>query len=157
MRHKFIAAPLLTAIFQIAAGQGVMTTFAGTDWVFNGDGKPALEAPLGFVSGVAIDPSDGNPVFADYQNCIVGKIKPNGILSVIAGNGFCLDSGDRGPATSAGLYSPQTVAFDKNGNLYIGEAFAVRKVSPDGIITTLAQAYYAHGVAVDSAGNVYFA
>jgi trimeric autotransporter adhesin len=158
MKYKLFAVFLgLTAICQHAVAQGVMTTFAGSDWVFPGDGKPALNAPLGFVRGIAIDPFDGNPVFADYQNCIVAKILSNGNLSVVAGNGFCITTGNGGPATSAGLNTPSTVAFDTNGNMYIGEFPDVRKVSTDGTITTLASAYGANGVVVDSAGNVYFA
>jgi hypothetical protein len=40
--------------------QSVLTTFAGTDWVFPGDGKPALNVPIGDLSGITLDP-DGNP------------------------------------------------------------------------------------------------
>jgi hypothetical protein len=43
-----------------------------------------------------------------------------GVLTVVAGNGTAGFSGDNGPATSAQLYSPQSVAVDSAGNLHIG-------------------------------------
>jgi hypothetical protein len=79
-----------------------MTTFAGNDWVFLGDGKPAVNAPLGVVFGLAIDRT-GNPIIVD--NCVVSRIGSDGILSVIAGSGICglsfAISGDGGPANLA--------------------------------------------------------
>jgi hypothetical protein len=56
MQLQFIRARLAAAaLCGIASGQGVITTFAGADWVFSGDRKPAIEAPLGVVSGIAVD------------------------------------------------------------------------------------------------------
>src|SRR5215471_13149320 len=102
------SAAVCLAIVQPTLAQGVITTFAGTDWVFPGDGKPAIDAPLGSLGGITVDPG-GNPVFVDKDNCIVARINPDATLSVIAGNGFCFDSGENGPATSAGLSQPYDV------------------------------------------------
>lgn len=75
---------------------------AGADWVFPADGKPAVDAPLGALTGVAVDLS-GNLFIADQENHRVMKIRRDGILTVVAGNGIPGFSGDGGPATSAAL------------------------------------------------------
>jgi uncharacterized protein (TIGR03437 family) len=169
---------ILTA--QHLTAQQVMTTFAGTDWVFPGDGKLAINAPLGNnLSGIALD-TDGNPIVAVSDDCYVGKIQKNGIFKVLAGNGFCgltfIYSGDGGPATSAGIFSPGGAAVDSLGNLYILAGANVRKVTPDGVISLFAGKMgvlggysgdngpankalisASNGIAVDTAGNVYIA
>ncbi len=99
-----------------------------------------------------------------------------GDISTVAGNGTKGSAGDGGAATSAQLSTPDDVAVDSAGNLYIADRLnrKVRKVSPDGIITTFAgngnvgtggdggpatsaQISAPTAVAVDAAGNVYIA
>lgn len=78
----------LLLLAEIAAAQGIITTVAGTDWVFHGNHKPALDAPLSYrLPGIAVDPA-GNPVFADAENSMVARINADGTLDVIAGNGI---------------------------------------------------------------------
>ena len=152
----------------------VITTVAGSQWVFHGG--PATSAPLGSVWGVAVDAA-GNVYASDQDNNLVVKISPSGILTVVAGNGVRGFSGDGGPATSASLYYPAGVAVDAAGNLYIADQYnhRIRKVSPSGIISTVAGIYpgggfsgdggpatsaslsLPTGVAVDAAGNLYIA
>ena len=154
--------------------QGVITTFAGGNWVFTGNGQPAVNAPLGTISGVTLDPA-GNLVIVDRGNCLIERINADGNLSVIAGNGFYvydLHTGDGGPAVNAELGAPTAVAYDSQGNLYIAEADRISQVSPQGIINTIAgggsdstsngipalQAALApdRGLVVDSTGAIYF-
>jgi uncharacterized protein (TIGR03437 family) len=152
---------------------GVITTFAGGPFIFTGNGQPAVNAPLGFVNGVTLDPT-GNSVIADQYNDLAERINPGGALSVIAGNGLYigLHTGDGGLAVNAALNYVFGVAYDSQGNLYIAERDRVSKVSPQGIITTYAgggtdansngisalQAALSPspGLAVDAAGVVYF-
>lgn len=142
-------------------GQGLLTTFAGTDWLFQGDGKPAIDAPLGLIYSVAAD-ARGNLYIADSSNHMVFRRTPAGVLQVVAGNGIAGHSGDGGPARRASLNSPFAVALDANDNLYISDYgnHRIRRVTPDGIISTYAgieaQLQSPTSIATDTAGNVYF-
>jgi uncharacterized protein (TIGR03437 family) len=153
---------------------GVITTVAGTGThgPSSGDNSPAISASLYSPSAVAVDAA-GNLYIADTGNSRIRKVS-NGIITTVAGNGGYGFSGDNGPATSAQLYDPYGVAVDSAGNLYIADTLngRIRKVS-NGVITTIAgngtygfsgdngpatsaQLSRPYGVAVDSAGNVYF-
>ena len=153
------------------ATTGLLTLVAGNGTPgFSGDNGPATSAELSYPGGVAVD-SAGNVYIADTNNNRVRKVS-KGVIATVAGNGTPGFSGDNGPATSAELYTPEGVAVDSAGNLYIADADnnRVRKVS-NGIIITVAglsglgdngpaasaQLSDPEGVAVDSAGNVYIA
>src|SRR5258708_2187054 len=111
----------------------VITTVAGATWLFQGNGGPALNAPLGTLGGVVTD-SSGNAYVSDRDNNMVVKVSPAGILTVFAGNGLCGSSGDGGPATGAALCFPLGLAFDSSGNLFIADTSGhrIRRVSPGG-------------------------
>src|SRR5271168_394617 len=87
-----------------ALAQSVITTIAGTDWLFPGNGLPAINAPLSGSLGldIAVD-RNGNLYIADLGNGEVMKVGSNGILSVIAGTGIFGATGDGGLAISAAL------------------------------------------------------
>lgn len=125
-----------TAAVPAVAQQQVISTVVGTTFTFPSLPLPAVNAPLGVVYGVAVD-ANGNVYVVDVDNSLVMRFVPGSQMAVVAGNGFCCFSGDGGPATSASFYAPNSVAVDSAGNLYIGDAYRVRKVS-DGIITTVA-------------------
>src|ERR1700730_6806 len=78
-------------------GQGVITTFAGTDWLFSGDGRPAVQAPIGGVLSldVATD-RNGNFYVCDADNAMIMRVGRDGIVNVVAGNGLLSQSGDGG-------------------------------------------------------------
>src|SRR5579885_2614410 len=85
--------------------QGVITTVAGTEWVFAGDGKPALSAPLGHIASITLD-RNGALIIADPGNAVVLRVNPDNTVTVIAGNGLQGYSGDGGAAVNASLDSP---------------------------------------------------
>lgn len=122
------------------ATNGIITTVAGNGTAgFSGDGSAATSASLNSPTGLCIDTS-GNIYIADYGNNRVRKVSKNGIITTVAGNGIIGFSGDGSIATSANFYNPYDVAVDVAGNLYIADFLnhRIRKVSTNGIITTIA-------------------
>ncbi len=150
---------------------GIIVTAAGG---YLGNGVPATNASLSSDSGVAVD-SKGNLFVADYYNNVIREVGTNGIITTVAGNGVYGYSGDGGPATSASLAFPSGVAVDASGNLFFADSgnSRIRKVSPNGVITTVAGGgsnYFGNGgpatnavlgtpsgVAVDVSGNLFIA
>lgn len=122
------------------ATNGNISTYAGTGEAgFGGDGGPATSARLNSPAGLAVD-GVGNLYIADARNRRVRKVAPDGVISTIAGNGMEGNAGDGGPATLARLSAPWGLAIDAAGNLYFSDrdASVVRRVAPDGIISTIA-------------------
>jgi sugar lactone lactonase YvrE len=156
---------------------GIITTVAGNGYPnYSGDGGPATSAQLDYPGAVAVDGA-GDIYIADVANSRIRKVTAaSGIITTVAGAGFWGYAGDGGPATQAELYEPSAVAVDTAGNLYIADTYnyAIRKVTPNGTITTVAgtgsYGYtgdggpatsatldVCYGVAVDAAGNLYIA
>ncbi len=118
------------AVYYREAGYGIRKLLpdGGTEYVggFTYDG------------GMVAD-GNGNLYFADYYQYRVFKRDAAGNVTLIAGNGTYSHTGDGGPATLAGVYGPTDVGLDAAGNLYIAEQLGyIRRVSPQGIITTIA-------------------
>jgi sugar lactone lactonase YvrE len=152
----------------------MITTVAGTGHGgYNGDHRPATSADLAAPCGVAVDDA-GNLYIADASNDRVRRVGTDGMITTVAGTGHGGYNGDHRPAISAELGAPSGVALDDAGNLYIAdtENNRVRRVGTDGMITTVAGTGHGgyngdhrpatsaelngpHGVAVDSAGNLY--
>ena len=115
----------------------LIQTAAGADHL--GDNRLAVTAGLRQPEGVAIDPA-GNLFIADAADHRVRRVSPSGIIQTIAGTGDPGFSGDGGLASQAQLNSPYGLAADRFGNLFIADLGnrRVRRVSPDGRITTVA-------------------
>ena len=122
---------------------GIITTVAGDGSIFpgyGGDGGPATLALFQGPEGVAVDYA-GNLYIADYDNSRIRKVTTDGIVNTIAGTTSAGYSGDGGPATLAKLNSPRGIFIDNHtGNVYWTEVTndVVRKLTPDGIISTVA-------------------
>lgn len=128
------------------APNGIITTIAGNGDALNGinggysgDGGQASGAKLNYPMDVAIG-HDGSIYIADSFNNRIRKIDPSGIISTVAGNGTDTYSGDGGLAVLAGINNPNGIEVDQDGTLYISDYrnHCIRKVTPDGIISTLA-------------------
>jgi len=147
----------------------VVSTFAGNGIMKWADGKTA-EASFANLMGIAID-NAGNLYIADSHNNRIRKISLDGNVTTLAGNGT-VGSLD-GKGASASFFYPTGVAVDKKGNVYVADTHnsLIRKISPDGMVTTFAgrradssnrgvdssSARFDNpaGVAVDTNGNVY--
>ena len=133
---------------------GAVTTFAGTAG----------------SAGVAVD-AGGNVYVAEVT--IIQKISPTGVVTTLAGNAAAPPGSVDGTGTDALFSSPNGVAVDGAGNVYVADTFIIRKITPAGVVTTLAGSTSSagnvdgtgaaasfllpNGVAVDGAGNVYVA
>ena len=95
---------------------GVISTIAGNGASsYLGDGSTATSANLFYPYAVAVDTS-GNIYIVDNGNCRVRKVTiSTGIITTVAGTGYCDYSGDGGEATAATLCSPEDVALDFSG------------------------------------------
>ncbi len=119
---------------------GVSSRFAGTCVTgYSGDGGPALAAQMTPASDVAIGP-DGSLYIAEGQSNRVRRVDTAGIITTVAGTGSAAFSGDGGPATQATLNNPAGVDVAPDGTLYIADFYngRIRRVSPDGVISTFA-------------------
>lgn len=185
--NLYIAEYNSNRIRMVAAATGIITTVAGTGTAgFRGDGAAAAAADLHGPRGIAFD-SQGSLYIADSGNNRIRKITPNsgdlasGKISTVAGAGAPTFNGDKIAATAANLNAPSGLAIDAEGNIYLSEfdGARVRMIARStGLITTLAGNGMAGNtastagktnlattvdigspaqVAVDRAGNVYFA
>jgi trimeric autotransporter adhesin len=119
---------------------GATKVVAGTTKVgYTGDGGQGDKAEVAYPSGVAVS-SSGDVYIADTGNNVVREVTPAGLISTVAGNGKAGYKGDGGLATNAELNSPQSVAVNSAGDLFIADTGnnVVREVSPAGKISTVA-------------------
>jgi len=141
--NVFIADSPNHRIRKVNLATGVITTVAGTGQEgYGGDGGPATAARLNRPRFLVIA-RDGSLIIADTANYRVRRVDPAGVITTIAGNGERGYSGDGGPATAARFDDPRGLAFDEAGNLYVSNAEgspvpSVRRITPAGVITTLA-------------------
>lgn len=149
---------------------GVAMILAGSGVAGNADGVGS-SASFNNPTGLALD-AYGNIYVADYVNSKIRKITPTGFVTTVAGSGVLSDIDGTGLAAS--FNGPDAIAIDAIGNLYVTEwsGGRVRKVSPVGVVTTIAgngtsgtldglgtaanfQAL--NGITVDKSGNLYVA
>lgn len=155
---------------------GIISTFAGNgDHGWSGNGGLATLAALDYPAGLFADAA-GNVYIADTHNNQIRKVAPNGIITAVAGDGEHAYGGDGGSALRASLDYPAAIVRDAQGNLYIADQHnsRIRRVSPDGVITTVAgtgeegfsgdggpaanaMLAYPADVALDAQGNLYIA
>lgn len=118
----------------------LITTYAGNgSSTRTGDGIPAVEASVFGVYGLDFAASTGL-VLAENFHDQVTRVDSGGIIHLIAGTGEGGFSGDDVPALGSQIDSPYDVAVAPDGSIYIAERFGyrLRKVDPNGIITTVA-------------------
>lgn len=167
----FIASALHAQTIYTVAGSGEKMSTVG----YWGDGNLSINASTPYPDDVCID-SAGN-LYLTCVNSIRRVDAVTGIISLVAGNGNPVDSGDGGLAVNAAMRYPNGLCLDKKGNLYATESSGhrVRKISLlTGIISTIAgngvqgfsgddgpavdaQLNTPNGICVDDNDNLYIA
>ena len=149
------------------------TNFVGQAEYMGSDDGTGTNAWFAQPSGVAVD-SAGNLYVADTGNSTIRKVTPAGVVTTLAGTAYFAGAAD-GTGGEAQFFNPCGVAADGAGNVYVADTWnnTVRKITPNGAVTTLAGSpgfsgsadgtgraarfNGPSGVAVDHAGNVYVA
>jgi len=150
-----------------------VVVFAGQPGVPSYADGPGAQALFFLPNAAAVDGA-GNLYVADTANHVIRLIKPNGMVSTLAGLAGNADS-NNGVGGNARFSAPFGVAVDTAGNVYVADSGnnTIRKITPAGAVTTLAglaghpgsddgpgkaaRFRNPRGVAVDAAGNVYVA
>lgn len=151
---------------------GVVTTLAGTGGTEGGTNGTGAQARFNEPFGVAVDDT-GNVYVADASNNAIRKITSAGVVTTLAGGGAA--GSTDGTGSAARLDEPRGICIDSSGILYVADYdnHTIRRVTPDGVVTTIAgRADVAGnadgvgtaatfrgpmGIAVDSTGVVYVA
>ncbi len=135
-----------------------VTTLAGSGVSGAADGI-GQAASFFNPSGTVVD-QDGNLYVADWLNHKIRKVRPDGTVTTFAGSGTAGDAD--GPGAQATFNGPRGLARDAAGNLYVtqNDSAAIRKVAPDGAVSTIALRspellYGPDAIALDGSGNVY--
>lgn len=145
---------------------GEVSTIAGNGARGFADGN-GTGAKFDYPTGIAVD-AHGNVFVADCYNNRIRKVTPAGIVSTIAGDGTkgFVD----GAGVAAKFREPHNVAVDANGNVFVTDNNSIRKITPAGLVITLAgNGTYAFadgtgtaarfsvplGIAIDTKGNIY--
>ena len=176
--NLYIADTENSRIRRVTAATGIISTVVGDGTSATaGDGGLGTSAEIHAPYGVAID-SAGNLYIAELGASVIRRVDAStGIITTIAGiAGVPGYAGDGGPATSANLEALYSIAFDSGDNLYLtdGTHGVIRKITAttgiittvvgngsnastvDGVLATETAFHQIRGVAVDSAGDIYF-
>ncbi|MGZ3763753.1 MAG: NHL repeat-containing protein [Mucilaginibacter sp.] len=149
---------------------GKIVVLAGNGTPGSNDG-PGKAATFFVPEGIALD-AKGDLYVADTYNNLIRKISKAGVVSTIAGR--TRKGNSNGKGTAASFFHPEALTVDKDGNIYVADSGnnLIRKISPAGMVTTLAgngtrgvkngdvkQASFFRpmGIAADTLGNIYVA
>jgi sugar lactone lactonase YvrE len=148
-------------------------TLAGCPGQTGTNDGPGVSARFSYPSGIAVDAA-GIIYVADSGNNVIRKINPAGLVSTVAGKPGQWGWEDGSVTNALFYYSPGTMALDADGNLYVADGCAIRKLSTAGVVSTIAgqsgvrgysngvgtNALFGYGVgglALDQSGDLYVA
>ena len=152
---------------------GTVSTLAGLALAYGSVDATGSAARFHYPSGVAVD-NARNIYVADTVNSTVRKVTSGGVVTTLAGFSGSAGAAD-GTGSAARFYYPNGVAVDSAGNVYVADTsnHIIRKVTPAGVVTTLAglsghngtndgigsivRFKWPDGLAIDSTGNILIA
>jgi sugar lactone lactonase YvrE len=141
------------AVYAVAPG-GTVTTLAGNPPTFgsvDGSGSAAL---FGLPTFISMEPS-GTFLVADPSNNEIRQVTAAGVVTTIAG--VAPQTGEvNGTGAAARFANPEALSVDSAGNLYVADSFAIRKVTPSGVVTPAYTPGGVTGFALDASGNMYY-
>lgn len=147
----------------------IVSTFAGTDWILAGAGRPAVETPFGTIGDVTVSPR-GEVAFVDTDSSMVFRLLPDGTVQAAAGNGLRGTAKEGLSAAGQPLFYARRTAYDPAGNLYVADTHRVFRIAPEGTLVRVAgggpsdqegipaenaQFLLISGLAIDRGGNIY--
>lgn len=157
LSNRYIADARNQVIYK-SSTSGSLTVFAGKVGMAGyGDGQ-GDNVRFHDPYGVAVDIT-GNVYVSDLGNNVIRKITPGGVVSTLAGSGAV--GANDGPGSVATFNHPTALAVDANGIVFVSDMGnnAIRRITPDGTVTTIALAapllFSPRGIATDSQGNIY--
>ena len=135
---------------------GVVTTWAGDPPFSGSENGPGNQALFSFPIGIALD-STGTVFVADTNNSTIRKITSSAVVSTLAGKPKVYGSTD-GSGRSVQFNFPESTAVDNAGNVYVADRdnHTIRKISRNGIVTTLAGSAGVSGAADGIGTNARF-
>jgi streptogramin lyase len=164
--------PVSNNTIQKITPAGTVITFAGVPGQSGNLDGPAAQALFGAAMSTAVDGA-GNVYVTDQSNATLRKITPDGQVTTVAGSAGQLGSQD-GLGPQARFNGPTGIAVDSQGNVFVTDGgTTIRKMTPDGQVTTLAgmagqygftdgtgtaaRFNHPYGITIDSSGTVYVA
>jgi sugar lactone lactonase YvrE len=156
---------------RVISPTGAVTTLAGTAGAVGSADGTGANARFNSPGGITAD-ADGNLYVTDTFNHVIRRITPAGAVTTIAGMAQMPGNAD-GNVMAARFNTPVGIALDREGNLYVADTgnHTIRKISPAGVVTTVAgtagsagaldgtgpnaRFNLPYGVAVDGVGNLY--
>jgi len=131
--NLYVADVSAYVIYKISS-DGAVSTFAGTALKSGADDGTGSVARFYAPHDVATDQA-GNLFVADTMNLTVRKVTPDGVVTTLAGAHHIGDVD--GPGNMARFYGPECIATDRAGNVYVSDNGHIRKITPDGVASTL--------------------
>jgi len=124
----------------VLAPSPIIVTIAGRGGATLGDLGPATSATLGSPRDVAVDAAGNIFVYQTGDDRVRRIDALTGFIDTVVGTGLSGFIGDRGLQEQGVLLAPTGATYDASGNLYIADTLdhAIRRVAPDGTITTIA-------------------
>lgn len=172
--HGLVADPLGfvyvadTEVIRKIAPDGTVTTLAGRGGEAGALDGAGTAARFKWADAIAVDAA-GNLYVADAINANIRKITPAGVVSTLAGKAGVTGAQD-GQGVAARFTRPAAIAVDSHGQVYVADGNSIRRISPDGLVSTLAGSAFdagaqdgraqlatfrnPAGLTVDGAGNV---